>query len=120
MVIPHRITANIANGQTTGSGESGGPVSGWLMAIHIDYSNIAAATCDVTIATKAAPIETLFVRSDSVTDGWFYPRYQCHDSTGAAIAGVYGPALLDDYITVAVAQADEGSVVVTLKVDQSR
>lgn len=120
MVITHTITTAIASGQTTGSGVSGGPVSGWLLAVHIDYSNIAAATCDVTIATQHAPIETLLVRSDSVTDGWFYPRTQCHDATATAIAGVYTPALIDDYVTVAVAQADEGSVVVTLKVDNGR
>lgn len=104
------ITTTGVDGSATGSAVSA-RIAGLLLAAHIDYSAGQAATADVTIATTTAPTVTLLTRSNSATDGWFFPRQQVQDSAGANIAGVYEAVPFDDTITVSVAQADNNETV---------
>jgi hypothetical protein len=106
------VTTTGANGSAAGTGKSRAPVSGLLMAIYIDYTS-QPATADVTIATENAPVKTIFTRSDSATDGWFYPRAATSDLVGAALTD-YTPIPFDDYVTATVAQGNAGSVDVYL------
>lgn len=125
MIQTYKIRVSVAgsNGSATGSGESGQPVNGKLIALHIDYTT-QASTADVTIATKSAPIQTLLTITDSNTDAWYYPRAALHGTTGAALLYASGGTAvadtmpIDDYVTVAVAQSNAGTVDVTLLVER--
>lgn len=100
-------------GSASGSAKSGKPVSGILLGVYVDYVS-QPATCDVTIATESAPVKTLLTLTNANTDGWFYPRYLAHGSTGTVSTTdlVYHP--VNDYVVVTVAQGDAGSVNVYL------
>lgn len=105
----------------SGSAASARPISGKIVGVHLDYTDIAAGTCDVTIATNGntIPATTVLSRADSVTDGWFYPQVALHSTAAAAITydgtrPIYGPLYVCDYVTVSVAQADAGTVTATI------
>lgn len=103
------VTATGGAGTSSGSGVTN-LIIGKILAIHLDYS-AGAATTDVTIATTAIPVQNILVRTDSVTDGWFYPRVALHDTAAAAITydgtrPVHDYVEVTDYITASVAQAN--------------
>ncbi len=107
-------TAGVA-GSASGNNTSRKPINGKLVAFYVDYVS-QPATCDVTITTPNAPIKTLLTITDTNTDGWFYPRYIIHSEAAVALTGTAGGDRsmhpLDDYVKVAVAQGDAGSVIV--------
>lgn len=105
----------------SGSAASSRPINGKIVGVHLAYTDIAAATCDVTIATNGntIPATTVLTRSDSVTAGWFYPQVALNSTAAAAVTydgtrPIYGPLYLCDYVTVSVAQADAGVVTATI------
>lgn len=124
MIQQAKITVTLTG--ASGSAKSSAPISGKILAIHLDYTDIAAATTDVVIATTATPTMPILTRTDSVADGWFFPRAALCDISAAALlyaAGgtpVTGEIPVDDYVTVSVAQADAGSVVATILWDDMR
>lgn len=109
------VTTTGANGSAAGTATTLRPIEGLLLAIHIDYAAGDAATADVTIATTGTsyPAQTLLVRSDSKTDGWFYPRVAACDAAAAALTA-YEVIPIADYVSVTVAQGNAGTVVATL------
>lgn len=118
MIQQYRITATTtgAAGSASGSAVTDYPLSGKLMAVHLDYVD-QPATADVTI-TAGVPSQTLLTVTNANTDGWFYPRVQTDTDAGAAISGGYDMAPIAGYVTVAVAQGDAGSVVCTLMLEE--
>lgn len=104
-----------AAGSATGSGTTSRPVNGRLRAVYINYTT-QPATADVTI-TSTAPTQTLLTRSNSATNGWFYPRVLLQDTAAANLTAVYDALPIDAYVSVSVAQGDAGSVDVTLLVE---
>lgn len=113
----YKITVAVAGtaGSATGSQDSSKPINGELYGIYLDYTS-QPVTTDVTITTTN-PTQTLLVRSNSGTDGWFYPRATICDASAGALL-FYEEFPLDAYINVAVAQGDPGSVDVYLLVDE--
>lgn len=109
------VTTTGSAGAATGSGSSTRPVNGRLLAVYIDYTS-QPATADVTI-TSTDPTQTLLTRSNSGTDGWFYPRVLLQDTAAANLTAVYDAPPIDAYVSVSVAQGDAGSVDVTLLVE---
>ena len=111
MIRTEKITATVAGsaGSATGEATSVHPVNGLLIAIYIDYTT-QPATADVTITTRHAPVKTLLTASNNGTDAWYYPRFLAHSDAGVASTTdlIYHP--IDDYIKIAVAQGDAGSV----------
>lgn len=109
------VTTTGAAGSAAGNNTSRKPINGKLIGLYIDYVT-QPATADVTITTPNAPVKTLLTLTDANTDGWFYPRYVVHGETGTALTGTAGGDRtmhpIDDYVKVAVAQGDAGSVVV--------
>jgi hypothetical protein len=112
------ITTTGSDGSATGTGTTNAPLSGRLVAIHLDYSATQATTTDVTVTTLTAPIVTLFTRSNSATDGWFYPRQAVQDATGTAVyyndagdAPIYDAVTINDHVKVTVAQGDNTETV---------
>lgn len=111
-----QVIVTITGAATTGSNVSAKPLIGRILAIHLAYANIAAATTDVTIATNGntIPAKTIMTRADSVTAGWFNPRELMQGTTAADLTAIYDLIPVHDYITVSVAQADSGTVTATI------
>lgn len=117
MIHSYKISVTVAGsaGSATGTGTSTRPVNGRLLAVYIGYTS-QPATADVTI-TSTAPTQSLLTRSNSGTDGWFYPRALLQDTAAANLTAVYDAMPIDAYVSVSVAQGDAGSVDVTLLVE---
>lgn len=117
MIARHAISVTVAGsaGSATGSGTSTQPINGRLLAVYIDYTS-QPVTADVTI-TSTVPTQTLLTRSNSGTDGWFYPRALLQDTAAANLTAVYDAMPICGYVNVAVAQGDAGSVDVILMVE---
>lgn len=82
------------------------PVSGRVVAIHLDHTN-SDATCDSSVATKGntgCPAQTLLSLTDVNADTWYYPQAQIQTTAGVAVAGAYTPFRVDDYLTLTTAQ----------------
>lgn len=78
-----------------------------LVAVYLDYHASAPATTDVTITSPGNPAAvTILTRSNSATDGWFYPSINLHDNTAAAVTGAYAAPPIHGNLSVSVAQAD--------------
>jgi len=111
------VTTTGSAGAATGTGQTSRPVNGCLKAIHLDYTDLPN-TSDVTITTAGAPVQTLLTKANANTDAWFYPRALLDDTAGADLTAIYDEMPIDDYVNVSVAQADAGSLVVTLLVEE--
>ena len=78
-----------------------------LLAVHLDYHASAPATTDVTLSSPGQPAsQTILTRSNSATDGWFYPRRQKDDNAAAAITGDYDKFVVHGNLLLEIAQAD--------------
>jgi hypothetical protein len=99
------------NGVATANANSPQRLTGRVVGIYVKYNDSPpAATTDVTIKTvgtsPAPPTYNLLVLTDGATDGWRYPQVQIHTTAGVAIDAEYTPLVIDDYINVAIAQAN--------------
>lgn len=107
-----------SNGSAIGSAATQ-PIVGEILAVHLDYTS-EPNTTDVTVATVAAPTQTILTVANSNADGWKYPRVAVHDTAGAAATydgtnEIYEPQAVADQVIVSVAQGDNaGTVVATI------
>ena len=100
-------------GVATSNASSTVRLTGFVYAVYIAYNDSPpAATTDVTVATvgtsPAMPALTILTRSNSATDGVFFPRVQAVDNTASSISGVYEMYAIDDFVKVTIAQANNG------------
>lgn len=105
----HQWKIDTITGNT--SGTTSRPLSGRLLAVYVEYAITPNVATDVVIATVNAPVKTILTITNNVTNGWFYPRAQVQDETGAdvlyaATFGVHEPVPVADYIKATVAQGD--------------
>jgi hypothetical protein len=106
------VTTTGGAGAATGSQEGDMIFQGKLYAVYLDYHGSAPATTDVTVKVTGPVAQNLIVVSDNNTDGWYLPRADTHDTTGAdrlyASGGenVAEPMPVCGKITIDVAQAD--------------
>lgn len=111
------VTTTGGAGSSAGTGKTRRPLNGELYAVYVDYTS-QAATTDITIATENAPVKTLLTITDTNADGWYYPRYVVHSEAAAALTGTSGGDRtkhpVDDYVTVAIAQGNDGTTDVYL------
>ena len=88
------------------------PVRGRVLAYAITYNDTpAAGTTDVTIATAGTgplPVVTLAVVTNSATDVHANLMHAVNGADGAAIANVYDNPVINDFVTVTIAGADNG------------
>ena len=78
-----------------------------LVAVYLNYHASAPATTDVTISSPGNPAAlTILTRSNSATDGWFYPHVNDHDNAAAAVTGSYSDPVVHGNLLIEVAQAD--------------
>jgi len=117
IAIP-QITCAGADGAATGTGVSATPIRGTIRGIHLNHST-GAATTDVTVRTTQAPTRTLLVKADSAADAWFYPAVPHNLASDGSALSAWSAPVVDDYITVAVAQANGAQTLdVTLLVEE--
>ncbi len=67
-------------------------VVGKILAVGIVYVHSPpAGTTDVILSTPAQsnnhPVETILTRTNTATDGWFYPRRVYDDNVGSIVSG---------------------------------
>ena len=112
-----KVTTIGSPGSATGTGTSRRPVYGVLGAVQIDYhASAPGATTDVVIAEGTGQARTFLTRTNTATDGTFYPAATQHDGTGTALTSYAPYILVGDYVTVTVTGCDAltDAVVVTL------
>lgn len=106
------------DGVATSNGNSSSAISGRILGVYVKYNDSPpAGTTDVVISTKGTsprpPSNVILTLTNSATAGWFYPRHIVHDEAGTAYKWdgtneVYEPVPVDDFINVAIAQANAG------------
>lgn len=99
------------------------PISGQVKSIYVKY-NTQPNTTDVVVKTNGqnGPSQILLTLTNKNTDGLFYPRVALHDVLGVAVTydGTHAQlddATIDDYVAVAVAQGNAGTIDVWLMVE---
>lgn len=102
-----------ADGVATSNQDSTTIISGRILAIGLGYLDTPPATSDVILATKgtAGPAQTFFTRSDSGTNGWFYPRAATVSVANAALLYAGGGTAVTDYLAI--------HDIVNVKIDQA-
>jgi hypothetical protein len=108
MIEIHQLAISTVGtaGNATGSGVLAVAPSE-LVAVYLDYHASAPATTDVTITSPGNPASlTILTRSNSATDGWFYPKVQDHDNVAAAVVGSYSDPPIHANIQISIAECD--------------
>ena len=104
-----------ANGSATQAVTTPGIITGRVLMIACEYLSSPPATTDVTVATAGdqGPARTLMAVASATTDFAKQPMVQASDpASGAALAytttvhEVYVPPVINDRVTVTVAQSD--------------
>jgi len=97
-------------------------ITGTVRDVYREYlDSPPAGTTDVTIVEAYNdPPQEILVVLNSATDGWAAPMKQAVlNTSGAAITNQGSPVIVDDYISVTIAQAnDDDGVIVTLVVER--
>lgn len=110
-VVTTTIAVTTSGAAGSASGSATAFVPGFLVDIYLDYG-AAPATTDVTISYAGRGGNILAV-ANANTDTFFAPRQKPVDNANAAITNANDKFLLDDRITVAVAQSDALAPAVT-------
>ena len=107
-IEPHQLKVSTTGSDGVATGSSGVSVPpSELVAVYLDYNGLAPATTDVTITSPGNPASlTILTRSNSATDGWFYPKVQNHDNVAAAVTGSYSDPPIHGSIQIDLAQCD--------------
>ena len=111
-------------GLATATNTSNGTISGIIRAIYLAYTGSPpGATTDVTIVAAQSVALPILIVTDSATDAWHFPMWQADDGADASdITNQGQPNIIDDRITVTIAQAnnDDGVVATVVYEDLSR
>lgn len=76
--------------------------------MHVDYTAGISSTTDITL-TQASPSLTVLQLTDVITDGWYYPTVQVHDTTGTTRTW-YETVMVADHIDIAAGETTSGTV----------
>lgn len=115
-----KLTTPVASGgagTATATVTSTSPIVGTVQSVYVKYNDSPpAGTTDVTLATQgtssgAPPAMTILGITNAATDGWFQPRVPMHTTAGAVIADTYDWPVVHDYLTLTIAQANDGDSV---------
>lgn len=101
------VTTTGSAGSASGTGDTT-PLSGELISVHLDYhASAPGGTTDVTVTELGGAARTFLTRTNSATDGTFYPRVLLDDTAGADLTAIYGTfAVAGHSLRVSVAQCD--------------
>lgn len=107
-----QITASPASGgagAATATARSSAPINGFIVGIHLAYLDSPPATTDVTIAEATnSPAKPVLTVTNAASDGWFYPNVIPVSVTNAAITNAHAPVYVADYVSLVIAQANDG------------
>lgn len=79
------------------------------MAVYLDYLDSPPGTTDVTVAEATnSPAMPILTVTDAATAGWFQPLAQAESTAGAAFTGQAMGIAVNDYVSVTIAQANDG------------
>lgn len=98
-------------GAATSTGYSP-PVSGQILAVHVDYQDSPPATTDITLTDEEDPAaESIVSLADQATDIKVYPRrlVETNDGTDITYDGtneVYEPYVVHGRLKATIAQAN--------------
>jgi hypothetical protein len=96
-------------GLATATARSTHVIEGTIRAVYLAYlDSPPAGTTDVTIEGLTAPKPLVLSIANAATDAWFFPMNQADNTAGADITGMGSPVVVDDYLVVTIAQADNG------------
>jgi len=97
-------------GVAAGTADSTVLVVGELVGVYLKY-NSQPATTDVTLKTKGAssPSYNLLVVTNGNTSGYFAPRAKPVDNANGAITNAHDRFPVSDFLTLSVAQGDNGA-----------
>lgn len=98
------VTTTGSAGTATGSTTSD-LIIGELVDVYLDFHASAPATTDTTVAYATRGGNVLVV-TNSATDALFAPRIKPVDNANTAITNAHDRFLLNDRITVSLAQCD--------------
>lgn len=86
-------------------------MSGRVMAIGLTYTGSPPATTDVTVRTrgKHGPVQTLLVRTNVTTDGWWYPQIATETYDGNP--AFWSQYAIDDELEVVAEGMNDGDSV---------
>lgn len=94
------------SGAATATARTSRIVEGKVVAVHLSYTDSPPSTTDVTITEATnSPAAPVLAVSNANANGWFYPAY-------ASVATDAVPPWVADYLTVTIAQANNGDGVV--------
>jgi hypothetical protein len=126
-IVRYTIECTPAVG-ATGTGDatvtviSDNKITGTVRDVYLEYlDSPPAGTTDVTIVEAYNdPAQDILAIANAATDGWSAPMKQAVlNTSGAAITNQGSPVIVDDYISVTIAQAnDADGVKVTLLVER--
>lgn len=116
-----KVTTTGADGAAGGTKQTELPVTGFIESIQLDYhASAPGTTMDVTITEVGGLGRTILTRTNTATDGIFYPRVPAQDTNGADITGQYTWIYLSGtHILVTVAQSNALDPAVTAKITLS-
>lgn len=99
------------------------PLSGRVKSIYVKY-NTQPNTTDLVVKTFGAnaPSQTLLTLSNKNTDGLFYVLTAASDTSGVAVTydgthPILVEPVIDDYVSVTVAQGNAGTIEVWIMVE---
>jgi hypothetical protein len=97
-------------GTATATARTVSPINGVILSVHLAYlDSPPAGTTDVTIAEASnSPSMPILTVTDAATDGWFHPRAIPVSVANAAITNSYALIPVTDYVSVTIAQANNG------------
>lgn len=116
-----KVTTTGANGSAGGTAQTTLPVTGFIESIQVDYDGTApGGTTDLTLTEVGGQGRTILTRTNTATDGLFYPRVPAQDTNGADITGQYTWLYLSGaHILATVAQCNALDPAVTVKINIS-
>ena len=109
-MITRTETLTVTVAGSGGTVQTGRPLHGELLAVHLDYGGTIATT-DVTVATVGPPALTLLDITDNASDGWYYPRAELVSTAGSALANVADRLPLTGFVQAVVGGAEDGDTV---------
>jgi len=110
----YAVTVGASGAEGSGTGSADSPVmNGYLEAIHLDFSASATDTMDVTIAYKSRGGNVL-ATTNTKTDVLKHPRAKPVDNANSAITNAHDRFVLNDRLTVTLAEASSSSSEVTV------
>jgi hypothetical protein len=89
-MVKQSVTPSGSAGSASGTAAFDNYHDGKLYALYLDYATGLASTTDVSLKLYD-PTVAVFTRSNSIVDGWFFPRIKPSGSTSGVMTETTDP-----------------------------